>query len=116
MARILPGQATGNSSCAAKTDSVTVLHAVTCDSHAVLPDRILDLPVTELGPGAFSRQADIREDAEEIWISNGALASHPIWSNETLHTLQLPPTIRAIQKSCFFKLPGAEPAGAVRQY
>lgn len=101
MARILPGPSNWKLILRRKTDSVTVLHAVTCDPHAVLPDRILDLPVTELGPGAFSRQADIREDAEEIWISNGALASHPVWSNETLHTLQLPPTIRAIQNLAF---------------
>ena len=101
MARILPGPSNWKLILRRKTDSVTVLHAVTCDSHAVLPDRILVLPVTELGPGAFSRQADIREDAEEIWISNGALASHPVWSNETLHTLQLPPTIRAIQNLAF---------------
>lgn len=102
MARILPGPSNWKLILRRRTDAVTILHAVTCDPHAVLPDRILDLPVTELGPGAFSsKQADIHEDAEEIWISNGALTSHPVWSNETLHTLQLPPTIRTIQNLAF---------------
>ena len=67
-------------------DHVVILQAVTCDSHAVLPDEIFDLPVTVLGEKALSPTARPAQ-GETVRILCGREGE---WDNRNLQELTLP--------------------------
>lgn len=67
-------------------DHVVILQAVTCDSHAVLPDEIFDLPVTVLGEKALSPTARPAQ-GEMVRILCGREEE---WDNRNLQELTLP--------------------------
>ena len=79
-------------------DHVEILRAVSCDSRAILPGTLFDLPVTVLGSYALSPMAKPVE-GEELLIIHGGEGE---WSNRTLQELTLPPTLREVQNFAFY--------------
>lgn len=72
-----------------EADGVTLLRAQTWDARAVLPERILDLPVTALGNHAL---APGRRDGEgeTLLVTCGPSEPPETWDNQTLQDLTLP--------------------------
>lgn len=79
-------------------DHVEILRAVTCDSKAMLPDMLFDLPVTVLGNYALSPMAK-PIDGEEVLISGGGEGE---WDNRSLQELILPPALTEIRNFAFY--------------
>ena len=79
-------------------DHVEILRAVTCDSKAILPDTLFDLPVTELGSYALSPMAKPVE-GEEILVSRGGDGE---WDNRSLQDLTLPAALTEVKNFAFY--------------
>lgn len=79
-------------------DHVEILRAVTCDTKAILPDTLFDLPVTVLGSYALSPMAKSIE-GEEVLVTCGGNGE---WNNRSLQELILPPTLSEIQNFAFY--------------
>ena len=77
---------------------VTILRAGTPDRRAVLPERLLDLPVTALGDRALApeRQAGpVPAGAEALQVTCG-LPEEEAWDNRRLEDLTLPETLTGL--------------------
>ncbi len=81
-----------------EAEGVTVLRAVTCDTAAVLPDALFDLPVTALGGHALA--SDARETQGEAVTVTGAPRKAE-WDNRNLQALTLPRTLLRVGNYAF---------------
>jgi len=79
-------------------DHVVVLWAVTCDSHAALPDTLFGLPVTVLGEKALAPTAKPVQ-GEEVRILCGREGE---WDNRNLQELILPEPLTVVQNYAFY--------------
>ena len=77
---------------------VTILHAVTCDRQAALPEELFGLPVTALGPRALAVNRTAPA-GEEVLITCGRPGEE--WSNAELRELTLPASLRRIGDYAF---------------
>ena len=87
-------------------ESVTILHAQTCDKKAVLPEELFSLPVTSLGPRALAANRSA-PPGEEVLLTCGGVDPDAEWNNARLEALTLPPALRRIGDYAFlncFKL------------
>lgn len=84
---------------------VTILRAVTCDTRAVLPDTLWDLPVTALGDHALAPGA-VQTPGETVEITCGAPGDAAAWDNRRLEELVLPPTLERIGDYAFLNCAG----------
>lgn len=82
-----------------KECSITILHAVTCDNSATLPETIFGLPVTSLGPHALSTSADT--SGEEVLLVHGTPLENLVWNNLYLQELYLPSTLETVGDCAF---------------
>ena len=81
-----------------EADHVVILRATTCDSCAVLPDTLFDLPVTVLGEKALAPTAKpVR--GEEIRILCGREGE---WDNRNMQELTLPEPLSVVQNFAFY--------------
>ena len=79
-------------------DQITILRAVTCDTHAVLPDTLFDLPVTVLGEKALAPTAK-PVSGEEVRILCGREGE---WDNRNLQELTLPESLLEVQNYALY--------------
>lgn len=79
-------------------DHIEILRGITCDAHAVLPDRLFDLPVTVLGDHALAPTAR-PIDGEAVRIVSGKEGE---WSNRDLQELTFPPCLRAVHNYALY--------------
>lgn len=79
-------------------DHVVILQAVTCDTHAVLPDDLFGLPVTVLGEKALAPTAKPVK-GEEVQMICGREGE---WDNRNLQELTLPEPLIEIQNYALF--------------
>ena len=79
-------------------EGVTILHAVTCEEKAALPDELFGLPVTALGPRALAanRSAPAGEQVEVTCGKGGGE-----WTNANLRELTLPPSLKRVGDYAF---------------
>ena len=77
---------------------VTILHAVTCDETAALPEELFGLPVTALGPRALAA-GRAAPAGEEVSITCGRPEEE--WTNAHLRELTLPAALRRIGDYAF---------------
>lgn len=79
---------------------VTILRAGTPDVRAVLPDRLLGLPVTALGDRALApeRQEEtaLPSGAETVLVTCGLPENEADWNNRRLRDLALPETLESM--------------------
>lgn len=77
---------------------ITILHAVTCDKRAALPEELFGLPVIGLGPRALGvgRAAPV---GEEVLVTCGPGGEE--WSNAELRELTLPAPLRRVGDYAF---------------
>ncbi len=81
-------------------NGIEILHAVTCDEKAVLPDELLGLPVTMLGRRAFGTGAQ-DEQGEEVLIICGPTDPEAVWDNRGIRELRVPPTLERLGDFAF---------------
>ena len=79
-------------------EGITVLRAMTCDSRAVLPETLFDLPITALGRHALSPTA-APETGEEVLLTCGPAQGE--WDNSSLRELTLPAALRRVGDYAF---------------
>lgn len=81
-----------------ETAGITILHAVTCDECAALPEELFGLPVIALAPRALGvgRAAPV---GEEVLITCGR--GDGAWTNADLRDLTLPPKLRRVGDYAF---------------
>lgn len=77
---------------------VTILHAVTCDETAALPEELFGLPVTALGPRALAVNRSA-PPGEEVLLTCGRPGG--TWSNAELRELRLPASLKRIGDYAF---------------
>lgn len=87
-------------------DGIEILRAVTCDAAAALPETVLGLPVTALGPHALSG-GDRTAQGEEVHITCGA-APQEGWDNRGLCALTLPRTLLRVGDYAFLNCTALE--------
>lgn len=87
-------------------DGVEILRAVTCDASAALPETVLGLPVTALGPHALSG-GERKAQGEEVYVTCGA-APQEGWDNRGLRALTLPRTLRRVGDYAFLNCAALE--------
>lgn len=87
-------------------DGIEILRAVTCDAVAALPETVLDLPVTALGPHVLSG-GDRTAVGEEVHITCG-MAPQEGWDNRGLRALTLPRTLRRVGDYAFLNCAALE--------
>lgn len=87
-------------------DGVEILRAVTCDASAALPETVLGLPVTALGPHALSG-GERKAQGEEVCVTCGA-APQEGWDNRGLRALTLPRTLRRVGDYAFLNCAALE--------
>lgn len=85
---------------------IEILRAVTCDAAAALPETVLDLPVTALGPHALSG-GDRTAAGEEVHITCG-MAPREGWDNRSLRALTLPRTLLRVGDYAFLNCAALE--------
>lgn len=83
-----------------RNSEVIITRAVTCDLDAILPERILDLPVRELGDYALTAR-DREFSGEELEITTGRVNPDAEWSDRNLRSLKLPSGLRRIGSYAF---------------
>ena len=81
-----------------EADHVTILRAVTCDTHAELPDELFGLPVTVLGEKALSPTAKPM-NGEEVRMVCGREGE---WDNRNLQELALPEQLVEVQNYALY--------------
>jgi len=81
-----------------EADHVVLLRAVTCDTHAALPDTLFCLPVTVLGEKALSPTAK-PVNGEQVRIVCGREGE---WDNRNLQSLTLPEPLMEVQNYALY--------------
>ena len=81
-----------------ESDHVMLLRAVTCDTHAALPDELFGLPVTVLGEKALAPTAQ-PVSGEELCIRCGREGD---WDNRNLQELTLPEPLTEVQNYALY--------------
>lgn len=82
-------------------DGVAILRAVTCESAAVLPEALWDLPVTALGDHALAPGAG-PVPGREVLVSCGPVPSDARWDNRNLRDLTLPASLKQVGDYALF--------------